>query len=421
MNISSKINLIIVLGSIAFGSVFMNTGLSAQESILTKTFLVESEFRPAVSPDKLWTLAQKMEEKETEFLATPVSVAVKAKIFYENRISGNGKMTRKKLQEEEKDIALKILNLDSGEVKIIKIKIVINKNGLSIISPSAYKITIAPRTNGILWNKWNTMYKISEPAGWIVLKNKYPERISAKKVEERVYTPYSDEIHTAEMVEAGRKYLREVATEAFRDLKEKKVYSRAVPDTLISDLSALNHDIFVRLPLIEGMDFSEFVIDPVKSYERVLVLIGSNKERAYYWTESSASARGWLQYTPKTYKSMAKTYPSAKLMADHKTGASDHVNSMKAAILLHDYNLAELVKKFGNKILDDPRLEEYLAAAYNGNPTWTFNSLRATISKGLPDWVNTLSATRKDHLGGLRNETKGYIDKIRYLKENNLP
>ena len=69
----------------------------------------------------------------------------------------------------------------------------------------------------------------------------------------------------------------------------------------------------------------------------------------------------------------------------------------------------------------DPRLEEYLAAAYNGNPDWVHNSLKATISRGLSDWVNTLSATRKDSLGGLRNETKGYIEKIRYLQEKGLP
>ena len=76
-------------------------------------------------------------------------------------------------------------------------------------------------------------------------------------------------------------------------------------------------------------------------------------------------------------------------------------------ILLHDYNLSGLIKKFGEKILADPRLEEYLAAAYNGKPDWVHNSLRATISKGLPDWVNTLSATRKDSLGG--NGPRGFL------------
>mgnify|MGYP001613764098 FL=1 len=422
---NSKLNLIFVFAVLMFGLVFLNSKIEAQESLISNTISVQNHTLLSLIQSQPWTLVEKLNEKENELLAMPLWLGTKTINFYENRISGNGSITRKKLKEEERDIALKILNIQSGEIRIIKIRIIItSKNGLSIINPLGYKIELATRSSGIQWNKWNSMYKITEPESWIVIKNKYPEwetKNGKKVVEERIYAPYGLGLHQQEVIEAGREYLRLIARKTFEELAANEVYSRAVPGQLVADISGLNQAMFSRLPLIEGMDFSEFLADPQTSYERVLVLIGSNKDKAYYWTESSAGARGWLQYTPKTYKEIRKLYPAAKLLADHKTGASNHINSMKAAILLHDYNLAGLVKKFGGKILADPRLEEYLAAAYNGNPDWVHNSLKATISRGLSDWVNTLSATRKDSLGGLRNETKGYIEKIRYLQEKSLP
>lgn len=417
-----KINIILTALAFLLVSVFFQGTLDAQ--ILSgKIIEFENTTQPLL---EFWTLAEKIEEKEDELLAIPLWLGNREIIFYENRVSGNGTVTKKKIQDEEREVALKILNTKSGEVRIVKVKIAISsKDGLRVISPSEYKIDIdTPRTNGIRWNQWNTMYKISEPTDWIVIKNKYPQwktEKGKKIVEERIYVPYGPDIHIPEMVDAGRQHLSWIVEKSFEDLRQKRVYSKAVPGQLIADVVALDLQIFRRLPLVEGIDMNEFGTDPQKSYERVLVLIGSNKEKAYYWTESRAGARGWLQFTPSTYKAMRKTYPTAQLLNDHKVGASDHVNSMKAAILLHDYNLAGLVNRFGPKILADPRLEEYLAAAYNGKPKWVTNSLRATISKGLPDWINALSATRKDYLGGLRSETKGYIEKIRYLQEHNLP
>jgi len=421
---NAKLNLIFVFSMMIFGLIFLNGKIEAQESLISNTITVENDAPLPSSQPLPWTLIEKLNEKEAELLAVPLWLGTKTISFQENRISGSGGFTKKKLKDEERDVALKILNVQSGEVRIIKIRISItSKNGLSITDTSGYKIELATRSNGIRWNKWNTMYKITEPENWIVIKNKYPEwetKNGKKVIEERVYALYGLGIHQPEVVEAGREYLRLITKEAFKELADSKVDSRAVPDQLVSSLSGLNEMMFRRLPLIEGMDYSEFLTNPQASYERVLVLIGSNRDKAYYWTESSAGARGWLQYTPRTYKDIRKSYPAAQLLVDHKIGASNHLNSMKAAILLHDYNLARLVKKFGNKILVDPRLEEYLAAAYNGNPNWVHNSLKATISRGLPDWVNTLSATRKDSLGGLRKETKGYIEKIRYLQEKNL-
>ncbi|MEK7163668.1 MAG: hypothetical protein AAB768_00825, partial [Patescibacteria group bacterium] len=329
MSMNSKLNLIFVFIVFVFGLVFFNGRIDAQESLISNTIFVENGALPLSAQLPSWNLLEKLDEKKDELLALPLWLGTKTINFYENRISGNGSITRKKLKDEERDIALKILNVQSGEVRIIKIRIAItSKNGLSIINPSGYKIELATRSNGIQWNKWNSMYKITEPESWIVIKNKYPEwetKNGKKIMEERVYTPYGPGIHQPEVIEAGREHLRLITRKAFEELTVNNVYSRAVPGRLVTDVPSLGQMMFKRLPLIEGMDFSEFLTDPQISYERVLVLIGSNKDKAYYWTESSAGARGWLQYTPKTYKEIRKLYPAAKLLTDHATGASNHI------------------------------------------------------------------------------------------------
>ena len=173
---NSKLNLIFVLMILVFGSVFFNGKIDAQESLISNTIIIENSALPLSAQLPAWNLLEKLDEKEAELMAMPLWLGTKLITFYENRVSGSGNVTRKKLKDEERDVALKILNVQSGEVRVIKIRIAITTpNGLDIISPSGYKIELMTRSNGIRWNKWNAMYKITEPESWIVIKNKYPE------------------------------------------------------------------------------------------------------------------------------------------------------------------------------------------------------------------------------------------------------
>lgn len=390
---------------------------------------------------KVWTLLDKLAEKDDELATLSLKASTKSLDFYESRVAINsaGKVstTRKKLREEEKEVGLKILNTKTGEIRLAKISLKIKNSSLSLVNPAGYNIEIVERPNGIKWNKWNTEYKIINPEGWIVLKNKFPyvddeirstvvkdksgkKRTVNKKVKvvkEFVYSPYSKDLHTSEIINAGSQHIKEAVRTAFEQLKKDEVHSRAFPGKLISDLEALPPAFFERLPILEHTDFTEFTDNPQLSVGRVLVIIGTNDVVGYYKTGSKAGALGWVQYTSKTYKYIRKYYPDANLMTDFEKGAGDHVNSIKAAILLYDYNLDGLIKKHGAKILNDPLLEEYLAAAYNGKPSRVSKSLSASITKNLDDWINALSSKR----GGLAEETKGYMLKIRYLVENHLP
>lgn len=359
-----------------------------------------------------WSLGEKISEYDKELEEIELAVGSEDITYYENRITLNGRVpvvNEVRRTDPEREIALKLLNTQTGDTEIIKIV----KHGGELISPPGYSIEIRERVNGVRWNAWNTHYAVLEPASTIVIKNKYPiikrER-GGRVIEEFMYTPYSEELHTPEMVEAGRTYIQDSVVSAFNTLHARGAQSQSTPNTLVADTKILSPDFFERLPLLEQSDFTEFLYDPSRIAERVLVLIGLNRENAFAQTGSIAGAFGWIQFTEGTYHYIRRLYPEAQLIEDFETGAADHLNSMMAAILLHDNNLEGLMDRHGDAIVSDPRLEEYLAASYNGSPLTASKSLTASILGRLDDWINRL-----------RPETKGFLAKLRYLQENELP
>ncbi|HZZ99152.1 MAG TPA: hypothetical protein VFK07_00375, partial [Candidatus Paceibacterota bacterium] len=143
----------------------------------------------------------------------------------------------------------------------------------------------------------------------------------------------------------------------------------------------------------------------------------ANLDQSSNHTCNGANACGWVQFTPGTYKDIAKTYPAAKLIPDFNAGAVDHLNSMEAAILLYDQNLHVFLNQNGPSTINDPKLEEYLAAAYNGGSVRVNNTIEAAVASAVDDWVDALT-TKK---GGLFPETETYLLKLRYLQDHNLP
>lgn len=424
---------------------WMLSGLVWPQEKVIEIAQSEEQSSPSEPPRTLFALVGESLNKEDEPLKNiPLRVGSKSISYTENRMQRNGDkitISKKKFSEPEKEIALKLLHLDTGAVAIVKIV----KRGTQLISPANYVIEVVERPSGIRWNKWNTQFKVVQPANMLVIKNKYPE-VDYKTVSRRVknkagqwqtirekkwfiekeiiYAPYSDKMHLPEFVEEGRQYIKNVVAEARAKLTANKVPSKVMPGKLVTEVAALSPRFFERLPLLEQTDFGEFLFESltyenqkvkdesqrVKVFERVQVILGLNQEVAWANTCSKADACGWVQFTPPTYKNIRKFYPEAQLNSDFEKGAADHLNSMMAAILLYDYNLRGLIDHHGDKILHDPRLGEYLAAGYNGRPTTAFSSLKAAISKNFPDWTSKL-----------KDETKGFIAKYRYLEKNNLP
>lgn len=392
----------------------------------------------SVTPTPLptWTVAEKIIEAKNLLQGITLIVGDKNIEYTEARyMSVNGKIaeTLKKFKEPEKEIALTVLDTSTGEIQIIKII----KRGAELIIPpelnisdnTKWNIDILQRPNGIIWNGWNTAYKINSPVNKVVIANIYPNETDAKVAQKnkgktiyvtqrtikyQLYVPYSPDLHSSGLVELGQNYTNSVIAQAFQELKLAGVKSRAISGALVADVFGSHPEFFSRIPLLEQTDLTEFSFDPQNTVERVQVIIGANKDQAFQSTCNSSSACGWLQFTPATYNTIAKTYSSAKLIKDFKLGAADHLNSMKAAILLYDENLKGLIKAHGSKIVDDPKLEEYLASSYNGAPRWVYKTLQASILGGIQDWINALTSKT----GGLKEETKGYLVKLRWLQQH---
>jgi hypothetical protein len=334
-------------------------------------------------------------------------------------------------KDPEKTIALALMDTESCAIETT----VIRKRGDDLIAPPGYDIEPVVRNNGIRWNNWATEFAVSEPTGRVVVALKYPylkeersPRTVRNKAGKRVtvfdtkrvlvpvyYTPYSKELHVPELVQGGEEYLTALATRVYDDLRERGVPSQSVPGTPVADVTALRPEYVVRLAPIEHMDMAEFLIDPAWTTDRIHIVIGANRERVATYTCSPESACGLMQFTAGTYKMMRGLYPEAGLIASFDEGARDQFNAMKAAVLLHDYNTGQLVDAFGDGIMDDPRLEEYLAAAYNTGVGRVIAVLDVARSTKADDWAQVSGRTK---IQRLLTETKGYIAKLRFLKED---
>ncbi len=382
---------------------------------------------PSLSPTPIpWTIKEKIQEAKAVLNGMILKVGITDITYVEDRVSTTS-ITKKTIKEPEKEIALAILNMENGHVSVIKI----TKRGGEIIAPSDWSISITPRANGIRWNGWNTAYHIdSAPDGageHIVIANLYPDEknttvyqkkngkrvaVVQQSINYRLYSPYSPDLHEPELINAGQQYLRDTITQALAELQSAGVGSISMAGSSVSDVWRDKAAFFGRIPLLEQSDLTEFILDPQTTTERIYTIIGANGDKAFANTCNSSSACGWVQFTPPTYKTIVKTYPAATLIKDFVTGAADHKNSIKAAILLYDYNLKGLIKSNGMKVLQDPKLEEYLAASYNGSPSRANKSLAASIIYAVEDWVDALTSKK----GGLASETRGYLVKLRYLQ-----
>ena len=375
-----------------------------------------------------WTFSEKIIEAESLLKNATPTVGDTPIAYTETRYTlVNAKLapTVKSFKEPEKQIDLAVLDTSSGAIQIVTIV----KHGAELIAPSGWNIDILQRPNGIKWNGWNTAYKINLPAHSVVVANVYPNETDttvAKKVKGKtvyvkqrtiayeLYSPYSPDLHTSELIKSGADYTNSMIAKAFTDLRVAGVKSRAISGSLVADVFASHSEFFGHIPLLEQTDLTEFEIDPQNTVERAQVIIGANQDQAFNTTCNSSSACGWMQFTPSTYNTIVRDYPSAQLIKDFKTGAANNLNSMKAAILLYDENLKGLIASAGQKVLTDPRLEEYLASSYNGSPQHVYKTLTASIIGGIQDWIGALTSKK----GGLKDETLGYLVKLRWLEQH---
>ncbi|OGN26571.1 MAG: hypothetical protein A3B17_00760 [Candidatus Yanofskybacteria bacterium RIFCSPLOWO2_01_FULL_45_72] len=350
-----------------------------------------------------------------------------------------------KVTRRYREIALVILNRDSGEVfekrywlsesemdEADKLrKKYLDSKGLPNFVPNdsgeEYEVIVN------WWNSHNSDLRIQKKGDivqdrYVVIANKYlkdndalvyPEDKTGKKLSGIIYVPYSPLIHTAELVAAGLKFLNENTDTAFQSLRELGVKSHAYLDKLAVDTitPTFVKNIFLTEQsdpklLLNSEDGGKMVA------ERVLVRLGSNGDKTFRYTFSKTGALGLGQIMPNTYSNpsrfasrrtgVAQIYPEAKLIPDRNIGRADVVNGIKASVLVFDDHFSAVIAKankkksyrelFAKLTLDE--IDEIRAGIYNGGPS-KYSAQKAAISTHI-------------------NETNDFIAKFKKIRELHL-
>ena len=268
-----------------------------------------------------------------------------------------------------REMALAVMD-SGGEIRVARgIK---RDKGLDVLT-AGFLLNVR-RDNGI-----NSDIAVLQPEGGKVLAVKYPVSNEGNRfgpgdpVIEAIYTPYSAEIKTDEVIERGIKIQTDLIKRAYARLSERAVFSRAYPGRKVVDV--VPRDVLTVLLMNEHINPGYFksagLAKPL--VEQVLTIIATNREKAYAYSISSAGARGLVQMIPSTYRLIAARYPSARLEPSFLAGMSDPINAIIAQVLLCDSDWESIRSQSD---IGPDRIGPYLAAAYNGGVGRVLSVLR---------------------------------------------
>lgn len=195
----------------------------------------------------------------------------------------------------------------------------------------------------------------------VTVKRKHPRY----ELQDVVYTPYSEDLHTPETVALGQQTLRGNIAKATEALRAGGVMSRAFPGRPLVDV--IDPRLLEAIAVIEHLGETSLLGPNAQTAsDSFYVVVAMNQDAAYSYSRSTAGARGLVQFIPSTYALMVKR-PELGLIKDFGAGMSDPVNAIKAQIAYLDAELAGMPPSVKDLYSVDPaRVDEYLAAAYNG-------------------------------------------------------
>lgn len=314
------------------------------------------------------------------------------------------------------DITLAVWNSNTKVIEYVDVQ----KNGtkLKVLTPVPYGIKVA-RTNGV-----NSHFDFTDNGEHVVVAVKYPifdevvwwhygHSHSSYDLIPVVYTPWSKRLHQPEIVEWGKATLITMLNDVYADLNARGVMSRAFPDRPLTDI--ISPELVQGIAVIEHMGLAS-LSGPKGEYlmDSVFVILGTNQDKAYAYSRSSANAKGVAQFIPSTYKIMTKQ-TNLGLDPDFETGMANARNALKAMIAYLDAELAYMPFSVRDLYyVDIDRVHEYLAAAYNAGGV--------RVRRAILMWGDAWS---EDHVAAnytqaraiLRDETQQYVAKLRVVKD----
>ncbi|HEX8974444.1 MAG TPA: transglycosylase SLT domain-containing protein [Patescibacteria group bacterium] len=335
----------------------------------------KAEERPQIKPKKQLSQKSLKQKKPVDFdVMSDITRAQKmledwdAGYYIGERTVHNGKAGKsrkewKTQRLEDFNVLLAVENIADRKIEIIKLQ----QKGKQ--APKGFAIS-SGKSNGV-----NTAFDVVYPDGYVLQALKRVVK-SGKVFQEVVYTPYTKEIDTSKMRDAGLEYLRSNLEGAEMDLRLALVMSRAYGG-LVAD--AVPRDVALTLSLIEHIDPGRFQRgEPVRQLmNEVLVIAAANGNKAYAYSVSPAGARGLFQFMPRTYRSVSRQYDQAGLDRDFVRGMENHRNAAKASLLLFDSDLSYLPVRHRQFLRKHPEaMGKYLAAAYNGGASRAARAIR---------------------------------------------
>jgi len=186
-----------------------------------------------------------------------------------------------------------------------------------------------------------------------------------------VYLPFTEDTFDPGFVSGGKDYLVATASKALEELRHAKVPSAAFPGELLAD--AIPLQVVTTLAVIEQTDDADYVVKQAIAFDEVLSQYGLKQDEAYRYSVSRAKALGPMQFTNRrgngTYSLVVRRCRGAELDPVFESGATNLLNSMKAAICLLDLELAAMRRDIRQAYKNNPVvLGIFPVAAYNGGP-----------------------------------------------------
>jgi hypothetical protein len=279
------------------------------------------------------------------------------------------------------------------------------------------------------WNTFNSDLSVKSKGRenveqYVVLANKYliPYRGGLAHGSQRngsrfldiVYVPYSRALHSEAMVDEGKAFLNLQVAQAFTDLKEKQVTSRAYSGQLVADTVSEN---FIKCLLMNEHSDPGWMLSSEEKgrwvAERFLILLAANGQRAFRFSDSRTGALGIAQIMPRTYAHVVDIYPGADLIKDVNRGRADMANAIKASILVCDDLKSIVVRSMRN---NSSFLEKDYLQLFNAKSQEEVDEIRAAIYNGGPKKYILATGSINPQI----QETAHYVKKFNFIRRLNM-
>lgn len=194
-------------------------------------------------------------------------------------------------------------------------------------------------------------------------------------------------IITAEVINAGKLYVRNTIDIAREKLREKGIF-----------ISPQIADIAERLSTVEHVDHQRFWTESQPNlFSEIFSLYALNEGNTYRYSVSSAGAGGMVQMIAPTYYMIRNRYYNVGLIPDFVTGMQNHVNATQAMLLYMQMTWNDL--SANETILlalanGTATQAELMAAGYNSNPA----KLPGYIRRGGDGWRTLIPRETKIYL-----------------------